>query len=108
MKAKKDPKKLYSAEEDREEGALAASSLFSEDEIDDVTWRKEWRGMPEFVQEEQEPFERITVCFNCEEDRVAFSRLVGQTVTENTKVIWYPPLSERRGMDAGVGYVDES
>ena len=54
------------------------------------SWENEWKGMPEFVQEDQESFNSIVVHFESRTDMLAFSRLVGQKITENTRAIWYP------------------
>lgn len=64
---------------------------------------EEWEGMPEFVQEEDPSYHKIVVHFGCEEDLNAFEQLVGQTVTNKTKFIWYPPqedLGQRKMMYA--------
>lgn len=51
---------------------------------------REWQGMPEFVQEDLAPKKSLLVHFANFEDMQAFAKLVGQTVTERTKSIWYP------------------
>ena len=33
-------------------------SLFNKSELD--SWKKEWQGMPEFIQEDKEPIQKIT------------------------------------------------
>lgn len=53
-------------------------------------WRKEWVDMPEFVQEKQEPYAKIIFRFETKEDLEAFSKLIGQKLTEKTKSAWYP------------------
>ena len=50
----------------------------------------EWRQMPEFVQEKQEPYAQITFRFESQEDLVEFSKLIGQKLTSKTKSAWYP------------------
>lgn len=52
----------------------------------------EWRGMPEFEQESINTFHDLIVHFNSLEDLQAFAKLLGQTVTENTRAIYYPKL----------------
>ncbi len=49
-----------------------------------------WRGMPEFEQEDKMGWKAITVRFENEQDYEAFARLVNQTLTPQTKSIWYP------------------
>jgi hypothetical protein len=53
-------------------------------------WREHWKGMPEFVQNDLTPFATIYVHFENREDMSAFSKLVNQTITSNTRAIWYP------------------
>jgi hypothetical protein len=74
---------------------------------DDVNdWEDEWKGMPEFEQEDLTPDSSINVHFATPEDRQAFAELIGQKLTENTKSIWYPAAEIRRFMDKR--YVEES
>jgi hypothetical protein len=54
-------------------------------------WESEWKGMPEFIQNDLEPFKTINVHFENKKDVEAFAKLVGQTITMNTRAIWYPP-----------------
>jgi hypothetical protein len=53
-------------------------------------WEEEWCGMPEFEQEDRAPFKTIYVHFESREDVEAFSDLVGQRVSTETKFMWYP------------------
>jgi len=66
----------------------------------------EWKDMPEFVQDKQEPFAKIIVRFNSQEDLDEFSNLIGQKLTPKTKSIWHPQLV--RGINSAKRYVDES
>jgi hypothetical protein len=66
--------------------------------------RKEWVGMPEFVQEKQKPFAQIIFRFDNEADLNEFSKLIGQKLTPKTKSAWHPQLV--RGLNAGLRYVD--
>jgi hypothetical protein len=75
-----------------------------EEQKPDPLWKKEWVGMPEFVQEKQEPYSQIIVRFNSEEDLQDFAKLIGQKLTNKTKSIWHPKYVKRiRGR-----WVDES
>lgn len=58
----------------------------------DPEWKKHWNdaGMPDFTQNDEHPVKQITVSFASEEDMLAFSELVKQTITMNTRSIWYP------------------
>lgn len=74
--------------------------------VDDSEWRKEWVDMPEFTQEKQEPFSKIIVRFETEEDLNEFSELIGQKLTPKTKSIWHPKLI--RGEHSHLVWVDEN
>jgi len=50
----------------------------------------EWKGMPEFMQEKQEPYAKIIVRFDTEESLQEFSNLIGQKLNRKTKSIWHP------------------
>ena len=50
----------------------------------------EWVGMPEFVQEKQEPFKTLIVRFETEQDYLDFQERIGQKLTNKTKSIWHP------------------
>ena len=75
-----------------------------QDEFSDMF--PEWEGMPEFVQEKQEPFSKIIVRFETEDDLNEFANLIGQKLTPKTKSIWHPKLD--RGKHSLKRYIDES
>ena len=85
----------YNTEEDNQ------VRLFS----DIKTWEKEWKGMPEFVQKKQKPFQEIVIRFSNKDDLHEFSKLIDQKITTKTKSIWYPELE--RGEYSDLIYVDE-
>lgn len=64
-------------------------SLFDVNEMN--KWQEEWQNMPEFIQEDKEPYQSIVVSFETKEDVQKFSELVGQKLTYKTKSIWFPP-----------------
>ena len=64
--------------------------LFDIDEC--LSWKKEWVGMPEFIQEELAPFKSIIVKFQTKEARDDFAKLIGQKLTDKTISIWYPKV----------------
>ncbi len=68
--------------------------------------REEWEGMPEYVQEDMEPWKSLTVHFENRADMEAFSKLIGQRVLETTKSLWYPEAEIGRMVTKR--YVDES
>ena len=49
-----------------------------------------WIGMPEFVNEKQEPYAKIVVRFETQADLDEFAKLIGQKLTNKTKSIWHP------------------
>ena len=54
------------------------------------SWKKLWLGMPEYDQDDLMPWRSILVHFRDRIDQHEFASLVGQTITNNTKSIWYP------------------
>ena len=55
-------------------------------------WRKAWQGMPSFIQENNPPYKQIVIAIPNEGNVEAFSKLIGQSITEKTKSIWHPKL----------------
>lgn len=53
-------------------------------------WEDEWKGMPEFKQEDLQPYKTIYVHFADRKDMEKFAKLVKQTITLNTRSVWYP------------------
>lgn len=69
------------------------------------SWEEAWRGMPEFVQKDLEPWKTIYVHFENREAMEAFAELVDQTINLTTASIWYPEaeigrFADRRYIDA--------
>ena len=70
-------------------------------------WEQEWQDMPEFSQDDLEPFKTIKVNFKTPEDMEKFSKLIGQKITPKTRGVWYPfPEKENKGIPKV--YIDES
>lgn len=63
----------------------------------------EWVGMPEFIQEKQEPYKKLIIRFRNEPDYDDFAQKIGQNLTPKTKSIWHPKLE--RGLNRGMEYV---
>jgi len=55
-------------------------------------WRKHWKYMPEFTQEENTPFRTVHVKFRTKEDYQKFVKCVNQDLNDETKAIWHPKL----------------
>lgn len=56
----------------------------------EVDYKKEWEGMPEFENKDLSAIKQITVNFMTLDDYKKFSELIGQSLTEKTRSIWYP------------------
>jgi len=54
------------------------------------SWAKEWKQMPEFVQEDAMPIKQLIINFETKEDYYEFAKVVGQKLTYQTKSIWFP------------------
>ena len=57
---------------------------------------QEWQGMPEFMQEKNAPFRKITVSFESEKDVNQFAKQIKQTISDKAKSIWMPYRSPSR------------
>lgn len=78
-----------------------AATLFDgwdSDEAQEAEWKKYWKGMPEFNQEDNPPYMKIYVSFRNQEDYEEFAKLVSQKLTTKTKSIWYPKLDRDANM----------
>ncbi len=65
------------------------ATLFGADDDFHVAWR-EWRGMPEFSQDDLTPVRQIIVNFASLADVKRFAELVEQRVGPKTRSLWYP------------------
>lgn len=73
------------------------NNLVAPDEEDkfltrDQLWKKYWKGMPEYDQNDNPPWKQIYLNFRNEQDYLDFAKLIGQNLTEKTKSIWFPKL----------------
>lgn len=59
----------------------------------------EWKGMPEFEQQDKSAYQSIHVHFAFQEDVRDFAGLIGQVITEKTRSIWYPELIPEKQQD---------
>lgn len=60
---------------------------------------QEWKGMPEFVQEDLTSFKSIIVHFRNQEDMDKFAELMKQKITFKRKSLWYPEMPVRSYAD---------
>ena len=72
---------------------------------DDLFNDSEWVGMPEFVQEKQEPYAKIIIRVETEEELAELARRLEQPLNKKTKSIWFPKLI--RGVNSSKRWVDE-
>ena len=82
------------------------TSIFDEGHLP-ANWQEEWQGMPEFSSGNLNPIRTIYVHFVTVEDIQAFAELLGQTISERTKYLYYPKQTEKRCTVEFV-YVDEN
>jgi len=54
---------------------------------------QEWKGMPEFSQEDLTPWKTISVHFKNKEDIADFAKAINQRITVKTRSTWYPKIS---------------
>tara|TARA_R110000824_G_scaffold41370_3_gene123168 strand:+ start:397 stop:648 length:252 start_codon:yes stop_codon:yes gene_type:complete len=69
------------------------TNLFEELGVEE-NWREEWQDMPEFVQKDKEPLQKIIVSFASLEDVKEFGKLINQNLTYKTKSIWFPEVKK--------------
>ena len=67
------------------------------DGIDDPS--AEWRGMPEFEHEDKTAYKSLAVHFKDPAAVDRFADLVGQSITEQTRYLWYPEIEIERYAD---------
>jgi len=59
----------------------------------------EWAGMPEFDQRDKTAFRTLPVHFKDQEALDEFAKLIGQTITPQTRFIWFPETVIERYVD---------
>ena len=73
-----------------------SNNIFMILDEDDNTTPYDWDDMPEFVQEDKNAYEEVTVRFRNREDLEEFAKLVGQLnivpQRKRKKSIWYPAV----------------
>jgi hypothetical protein len=61
--------------------------------------RAEWAGMPSFTQDNQKAFRDIVMHFPNESAAREFAELLGQSITEKTKYLWFPKAEPVKAVD---------
>jgi hypothetical protein len=66
--------------------------IFEGKDIDlfDKEWKKEWKGIPEFIQNDLTSYRDIIVHFSCKDDIDKFEKAIGQRIFPQQKFIWFP------------------
>jgi len=59
----------------------------------------DWKGMPEFLQESEESYQRIIMNFIKKEDVSKFAALIKQSISPRTRSMWYPPQKLKKKKD---------
>jgi len=67
-------------------------------------WKEEWKGMPEFEQEDTEPHQIINMSFTTKKAVKRFAKLIKQNITPKTKSLWFPKQEKKERFE----YIDES
>lgn len=65
--------------------------------------KKSWDGMPEYDHEDKTAFRSIIVHFKNQENVDKFAELVGQNITDKTRMLWYPEIEIERASDKRYG-----
>lgn len=68
-------------------------------------WQSEWKGMPEFIQNDMSPYKTVKIHFRNDEDMAEFFELIKQKQTKRNSY-WYPEAKPRQV--ANKRYIDES
>lgn len=75
-------------------------SIQDGNDADDV-----WDGMPEYSSSDLTEWKSVKVNFLNQNDMSSFARLIGQTITEKTRFVWYPKQEKVSAMDTE--YIDD-
>lgn len=68
------------------------STLFLEVEEGETDALAEWEGMPEFKQEDKTAYRSIHIHFACQDHVDQFAELIGQKITDKTRMVWFPNI----------------
>jgi len=75
------------------------STLFGADEDFAANWQH-WKGMPEFSQDDMQPYATVTMKFANRKDLAAFEELIGQRISlSSSRGYWYPKPDIARFID---------
>lgn len=66
------------------------------EEFDDHRHEEHWVGMPEYISKDCTPFRTLMIHFEDKESVEIFKRFIGQTITDQTKYLYFPKVNEKR------------
>ena len=66
---------------------------------------KEWKEMPEFIQDNQQPIKQLIISFKNWDDYKVFAKIIEQPLTAKTQSVWFPKAEIETYADKC--YVDE-
>lgn len=62
-----------------------------------------WKGMPEFVQEDKGPYRSVIIHFFDQKGVDDFAKLIGQKITDKTRMTWFPEMIIEKAADKRYG-----
>lgn len=79
--------------------------LFDKNDIDGGTTNinEEWKGMPEFTQEDKTAHKTVALHFHDQKAVEKFAKLIDQKITDKTRTIWYPTMIIEKAADKRYG-----
>lgn len=78
-----------SHETDKAEKAPTLAIHIGQEEPEEE-WEKNWKGMPDFDQDNNPAFKKLIMTFATEDDYKNFCKLIDQPLTNKTKSAWFP------------------
>jgi len=82
--------------DDKEIGFFIQTAMQS---IVEENLEEEWKGMPEFISEDQTAVRKLIVNFQSESAVEDFCNRLGISITDKTKSIWFPPKERMNRKD---------
>lgn len=78
----------------KDEGIDLTLLGFNDPDIKPEPWEEAWRGMPEYANEDERPVRTLFVHFKSAKHVAAFAQLLKQTITDETKSLWFPKVKK--------------
>jgi predicted site-specific integrase-resolvase len=77
------------------EDEAVSLNFYSKDDLEN-DWQKEWKDMPEFIQEDLTSHRKIVIHFRNDADVKKFAELIGQKISPKQTSLWFPEMPPRR------------